>query len=194
VNAEERKQADDDDRAILFDLLLTRAFQKRKVMLSSGKESDFYIDCKKALTSDGLISIGSLFCYEIHRRFGRNIDGVGGLTMGADPLAVATCMTAWRCGFTQWNPFYIRKEPKKHGTEAWLEGPTFSEGARVVIVEDVITTGASTLKAIQRTRAHWLNPIFVLALVDRQEEHGRQNIENEGIPVHVLFTRADFPV
>ena len=179
-------------RQTLFDLLVAKSFQKRKVTLSSGKESDFYIDCKKSLTPEGLICIGALFCDEIHRRFGRDIDGVGGLTMGADPLAVAISMTAYARGLT-WPSFYIRKEPKKHGTEAWLEGPELIEGARVVIVEDVITTGASTLKAIQRARIHRLNPVFVMALVDRQEENGRQNIEAEGIPVEALFTRQDFP-
>lgn len=112
--------------------------------------------------------------------------------MGADPLAVATCLYAHHFRHVEWNPFYVRKEPKKHGTEQWLEGPTFEEGARVVILEDVITTGGSALKAIQRTRIHRLNPVLVVALVDRQEDNGRQNLEAEGIPVVSLFTRKDF--
>lgn len=183
----------DDDKTILLDLLRTRAFSKRKVILSSGKESDFYLDCKKALTAEALVCIGALFYQLVYERFGRDVQGVGGLTMGADPLAVATCTYAHYKKYLAWVPFYIRKDPKKHGTEAWLEGPELEEGARVVIVEDVITTGASTLKAIQRARIHRLNPVQVLALVDRNEENGRQNIEAEGIPVHALFNRSDFP-
>lgn len=181
-----------DDRTTLFDLLQARSFKRGKFTLASGRESDFYLDCKKALTAEGLACIGSLFSYHIHKRVGDDIQGVGGLTMGADPLAVATCMYARSFAHVEWNPFYIRKEPKKHGTEQWLEGPTFEEGARVVIVEDVITTGGSALKAIQRARIHRLNPVMVIALVDRCEDNGKQNLEAEGIPVHALFTRRDF--
>lgn len=201
MDQRERDQAYDDNRRHLLDLLTKKAFAKRQVTLSSGKTSDFYIDCKKALTGKGLRHVGEMFFEQIERRFTawtadfslKDIVGVGGLTMGADPLAVATVFAAQRRCFFELSPFYIRKEPKKHGTEAWLEGPDFQPGAKVVIVEDVITTGASTIKAIERARVHKLEPMLVLALVDRCEENGRQNIEALHVPVQPLFTRADFP-
>lgn len=192
---EERRNAILDDRETIYELLYQRAFKKGKFTLASGRASDFYLDCKKALTIDGLYAIGDLFVDAIYERFRselREFAGVGGLTMGADPLAVATCMRAWARGFTNLHPFYVRKEPKKHGTEQWIEGPAFEEGTRVIIVEDVITTGGSALKAIQRVRIHQLNPVMVVALVDRCEDNGRQTLEAEGIPVYALFNRKDF--
>lgn len=178
-------------RKRVLDLLRAHSFKRGKFTLSSGKESDFYLDCKKALTTPGLACIGTLFSGLIVKKF-PDIQGVGGLTMGADPLAVATCLYASMYWDVEWHPFYVRKEPKKHGTEQWIEGPALEEGARVVIVEDVITTGASAIKAIQRTRIHNLNPVLVLAIVDRCEDGGRQSIEAEGLPVISLFTRQDF--
>jgi orotate phosphoribosyltransferase len=186
------EEADSASRRTLLDLLTKRAFQKRHVTLPSGELSDFYIDCKKALTSEGLYCAGQLFCNEIYRRYGRTIEGVGGLTIGANLLTAATCMIARDRWLTDWVPFCVRE--KLHNVEARLEGPTLNEGARVVILEDTIMTGASALKAIQRTRLCRLNPIFVLALVDRGDENGRSNIEAEGISVHALFTRHDFLV
>lgn len=181
-----------EDRLTLFDLLQARSFKRGKFTLASGRESDFYLDCKKALTAEGLGCAGLLFAHAIWKRFKGDIQGVGGLTMGADPLAVATCLFAHKTLHVNWVPFYVRKEPKKHGTEQWIEGPTLEEGARVVIIEDVITTGGSALKAIQRARVHRFNPIMVVALVDRCEDNGRQTLEAEGIPVTALFTRRDF--
>lgn len=187
-----------EDRDVLLDLLRTRSFRRGKFTLSSGRESDFYLDCKKALTATGLACVGRLLAglivrkFAVDRKFFTDIRGVGGMTMGADPLAVATCLHARAALNVEWEPFYVRKEPKKHGTEQWIEGPTLEEGACVVIVEDVITTGASAFKAIQRARIHRLNPVLVLALVDRCEDNGRQGIEAEGLPVVPLFTRQDF--
>ena len=184
--------ADRYAREFILQQLKKRAFKQGKFTLSSGKESDFYLDCKKALTPDCLSAIGETFTDMIFERKGSDIQGVGGMTMGADPLAVATCVWAWDHGVGLWAPFYVRKEPKKHGTEQWIEGPELDEGARVVIVEDVITTGASAIKAIHRARIHKLNPVLVLALVDRCEDNGKQTIEAEGMPVVPMFTRLDF--
>lgn len=200
----EREQAFQDSRRIVLGLLIEHAFQRRRVTLSSGKESDFYINCKRALTQKGLHHIGEMV-YETIERYvatdvsdtvsAQDIVGVGGLTMGADPIAVATSLAACRTGrHFRLSPFSVRKEPKKHGTEDWIEGPYFYDGSPVVIVEDVITTGASTIKAIERARIGKLAPVLVIALVDRQEENGRQNVEATGVPVRTLFTRADFPL
>lgn len=158
-----------------------------KFTLSSGKESDFYIDCKKSYTPTILAKISYSFRELIWQNKLSRAVGCGGLTMGADPLAVALAMA----GNGLW-PFYVRKEPKKHGTLSWMEGPDFEPGADLLILEDVITTGASAIKAIERVREHGLNPIAVLALVDRQEENGKKNIEAQGIPVYSILEKQDF--
>lgn len=185
----------DTHRKTLHTLLVERAFRRGEFTLSSGKKSDIYLDCKKAFTPAGLEAAGELIVDEVFKQLGKFcvVDGVGGLTMGADPLAVATALAARSCDEKQgWAPFYVRKEPKKHGTEQWIEGPELAPGARVVVVEDVITTGASTIKAIERCRIHGLVPQLVVAIVDRCEENGRANILATGVPVRALFERKDF--
>jgi orotate phosphoribosyltransferase len=179
-------------RARLLALLTERSFKKQKVLLSSGKESDFYIDCKKTvLTAEGHYLVGHLFFEAIRARAPEAV-GVGGITMGADPLASAVSLIS----HTEQHPlhaFYVRKEPKGHGTGQWIEGlAAFEKGARVAIVEDVVTTGASTIKAIERSRAEGLEPVGAFALVDR-EEGGREAVEATGVKVHALFCRRDFP-
>ncbi|MFT3842973.1 MAG: orotate phosphoribosyltransferase [Myxococcaceae bacterium] len=181
-----------DDRARLLALLTARSFKKQKVVLSSGKESDFYIDCKKTvLTAEGHALVGASLFREILEKT-PNVVGVGGLTMGADPIASSVALVSHQ----QKHPldaFYVRKEPKGHGTGQWIEGLTsFQPGAKVAIVEDVVTTGASTIKAIERARSEGLDPVAAFALVDR-DEGGREAIEKTGVKVHALFKRGDFP-
>ncbi|MFZ5445660.1 MAG: orotate phosphoribosyltransferase [Myxococcota bacterium] len=173
-------------------MLTERSYAKRKVVLSSGRESDFYIDCKKTvLTAEGHWLTGKLMFAGVRARFPAAV-GVGGLTMGADPLASAVATVSFLGGFPL-HAFLVRKEPKGHGTGQWIEGLTaFTAGAKVVIVEDVVTTGASTIKAIERARAEGLEPIGAFAVVDRQEG-GREAVEATGVPVASLFTRGDFP-
>ena len=118
--------------------------------------------------------------------------GVGGLTMGADPLASSVALVSHLAN-KPLQAFLVRKEPKGHGTGQWIEGKSsLADGAEVAIVEDVITTGASTIKAIERARAENLKPVAAFALVDRQEG-GREAIEALGVKVYSLFTREDFP-
>jgi orotate phosphoribosyltransferase len=176
----------------LLALLTEKSFAKKKVVLSSGKESNFYIDCKKTvLTAEGHVLVGRAL-FALVREKAADAVGVGGLTMGADPLASAVALTSFLEGHPL-NAFYVRKEPKGHGTGQWLEGLTaFSSGAKVAILEDVVTTGASAIKAIERSRAEGLNPVGAFALVDR-DEGGREAIEATGVKVHALFTRHDFP-
>jgi orotate phosphoribosyltransferase len=180
------------DRARLLALLTEKSYQKKKVTLSSGKESDFYIDCKKVmLTALGHVLIGQAL-FELIRERAPQAVGVGGLTMGADPIASAVSLTSQLKG-QPLDAFYVRKEPKGHGTGQWIEGLTaFARGAKVAVVEDVVTTGASTLKAIERIRSEGLEPVAAFALVDR-EEGGREAIEAGGVKVHALFSRRDFP-
>ena len=178
-------------RARLLGLLKQRSFERRQVTLSSGKSSDFYIDSKQTvLSAEGHFLVGQLFHALIEDR-APHAEAVGGLTMGADPLASATSLVSFLAGRPR-AAFYVRKEPKGHGTGQWIEGARhLRTGAPVVIVEDVITTGASTLKAIERTREHPLQVTHVLALVDRDEEGGRAAVEREA-PVTALFSRRDF--
>lgn len=180
------------DRRRLLELLTERSYAKRKVVLSSGRESDFYIDCKKTvLTAEGHWLVGRLMFQAVRARFPGAV-GVGGLTMGADPLASAVSLVSF-LGGAPLQGFLVRKEPKGHGTGQWIEGrSSLPAGAKVVVVEDVVTTGASTIKAIERARAEGLEPIGAVALVDRQEG-GREAIEALGVPVLALFARSDFP-
>jgi orotate phosphoribosyltransferase len=197
------------DRARLLELLRTLSFERRKVVLASGRESDFYVDCKRtALTAEGHVLVGRLLLERI-RRLPPPVHGVGGLTLGADPIASAVATASflelerWRAQDhvaserTEGPPaiydaFIVRKEPKGHGTGQWIEGRrTLPDGSRVVVIEDVVTTGGSALKAIERCRAEQLVPVACLALVDRQEG-GREAIEEQGVPLQALYTRGDF--
>jgi orotate phosphoribosyltransferase len=176
-------------RGRLLELLRTRSFQEREVVLSSGLKSNFYIDCKQvSLDAEGACLIGELFHLVIEEIAPRAV-AVGGLTMGADPLATATSLLSFQLG----NPraaFLVRKEPKGHGTGQWVESTKLPPGAPVVILEDVITTGASTLRAIERSRGAGLEVVCALGLVDRLEG-GREAVVAE-TPLTTLFTRRDF--
>jgi orotate phosphoribosyltransferase len=180
------------DRRRLLAMLTELSYAKKKVVLSSGRESDFYIDCKKTvLTAEGHWLVGKLMFTGTRSKFPTAI-AVGGLTMGADPLASAVSLVSF-LGQAPLQAFLVRKEPKGHGTGQWIEGlSSLPAGAPVVIVEDVITTGASTIKAIERARAEGLVPVGAFTLVDR-EEGGREAIEATGVPVVSLFARSDFP-
>ena len=181
------------DRERLLELLTRLAYEKRKVTLSSGRESDFYLDTKQAsLTAEGHVLVGRLVMAEIRAHFA-GARAVGGMTMGADPIASAAALTSFLESPPGIPAFYVRKEPKGHGTGQWLEGKkSIPKGAAVAVVEDVVTTGASTLKAVERVRSEGFSVLGVVALVDR-EEGGRQAVEASGIPLRALFRRSDFP-
>lgn len=181
----------DRDRSRLLETLTRLSFERRKVTLSSGRESDFYIDCKKtALTGEGHFLIGRLLFAEIRSRTPEAI-AVGGLTLGADPLASAVSLTSYLSGHPL-HAFIVRKEPKGHGTGQWVEGlSNLHPGDEVAIVEDVVTTGASTLKAIERVQLEGLQVTHAFALVDRLEG-GRDLVESKGYRLATLFTRKDF--
>jgi orotate phosphoribosyltransferase len=179
------------DRTRLLDILRTLSFERRKVILASGRESDFYIDCKRtALTAEGHVLIGRLL-FDRVRKIRPLVRGVGGLTLGADPIGSAIALTSFLEGEPV-DSFIVRKEPKGHGTGQWIEGrKTIPDGSRVVVLEDVVTTGGSAIKAIERCRAEKLEPVACLALVDRAEG-GREAIEALGVPLQSLFERKDF--
>jgi orotate phosphoribosyltransferase len=176
-------------RARLLELLRKKAFQEREVVLSSGLKSNFYIDCKQvSLDPEGAYLIGELFDHVI-AEIAPNAVAAGGLTLGADPLATATSIASFQAGRPR-AAFIVRKEPKGHGTNQWLESTPLPPGAEVVILEDVITTGASTLRAIERARLAGLTVVHALGLVDRLEG-GREAVVAE-TPLTTLFTRRDF--
>jgi len=177
-------------RTRLLELLTKLSYEQREVTLASGKRSNFYIDCKQAvLTAEGHFLTGTVIC-DLLANVAPEVRAVGGLTMGADPIASAVATVSWQLG-RPLDAFYVRKEPKGHGTQKWVEGDkTVRPGTPVAIVEDVCTTGASTLSAIERARLHGLEVKRVIALVDR-EEGGREAVEREA-PFTALFRRSDF--
>jgi orotate phosphoribosyltransferase len=178
-----------NERERLKKIIIDLSYEKRKVTLASGRESDFYFDGKQTtLHPEGGYLTGKLFFEAIKDVMG--IEGVGGLTLGADPIATATSVVS----FLEDQPipaFIIRKEPKGHGTGAWLEGrKNLRQGAKVVIVEDVVTTGGSSLKAVRRAEEEGLEVLGVVTLVDR-EEGGREQIEKEGFWLKSIFTKSE---
>jgi orotate phosphoribosyltransferase len=176
-------------RARLLELLRTNAFQEREVVLSSGLRSNFYIDCKQvSLDAEGACLIGELFFAMIEHLAPRAV-AVGGLTLGADPLATATSVVSFQRERPR-TAFIVRKEPKGHGTTQWIEHAKLPPDPEVVILEDVVTTGAATLKAIERARLTGFRVVHALGLVDRLEG-GREAVERE-TPLTTLFTRRDF--
>lgn len=175
----------DELKAIIREL----SYEQRQVTLASGRTSDFYFDGKQTtLHARGSLLTGKAFFEEL-QQFEGPIQGVGGMTMGADPIATATAIAADLQG-VELHAFIIRKEPKGYGTGQWLEGrKNLPPGSRVVIVEDVVTSGGSSLKAVDRARAEGLEVVGIITLVDR-EEGGRETIEAAGLPLRAVFTKS----
>lgn len=168
-------------------LLLERSVQRGEFTLASGLKSSYYIDCRPTtMSAEGLALIGALGLEAI-RQAGWRPDAIGGLTMGADPVAYAVAAASWSSP-PPIDAFSVRKESKGHGTKRQVEG-NFRAGARVVVVEDVITTGGSALQAITALREAGANIVGVLAVVDR-EQGGREKIEASVSDVVVLTTTS----
>jgi orotate phosphoribosyltransferase len=179
----------EQERAELMQIIRELSYEQREVTLASGRKSNFYFDGKQTtLHPRGAVLVGRAF-YAALQKFSAPVAGVGGLTLGADPIATATSMISSLEG----NPipaFIIRKEPKGHGTGQWLEGrKNVQPGSKVVIVEDVVTTGGSSVKAIDRARAEGLEVLGVITLVDR-EEGGRETFEQLNMPFQAIFTKS----
>ncbi len=177
----------------LIKLILKRSFKftkKPAFKLASGKMSNFYFNCKPTtLSSEGMLLIGNLLYKLISKeKTWVAVKAIGGLTLGADPVANAITYTS---GLKRkpLEAFVVRKEPKKHGTMLWIEGYV-EKGDKVLIVEDVITTGSSTLNAINRAKECGLKVMGVVVLIDRQEG-GREAVEAMGIPFKALLTKEE---
>src|SRR4051812_5356798 len=165
-------------RRQLIELLARRSARRGNFTLASGKHSSFYIDCRlTTMSPEGLSSIGPIGLALIRER-GWDPDSVGGLTLGADPVSYAISYASASAGRPV-RAFTVRKEAKTHGTGKLIEGP-FEATDRVVVIEDVITTGGSALRAVEAIRGAGAQVLGVLAVVDR-EEGGREAIEAAGI-------------
>ena len=181
-----------EERDRLLHLLKKKSYREGRVVLASGKESDFYIDCRQtSLAAEGHRLIGRLFLQLIQANF-PEATAVGGPTLGADPLVSAVSLTSELEAGRSLDAFIVRKEAKGHGTGAWIEGmANLKAGDQVVLLEDVVTTGGSSLKAVRRAEEAGLKVLGILVLVDRLEG-GRENIEKAGYKLVSLYTRADF--
>ena len=176
-------------RTRLLELLRQHALLRESVVLSSGRRSSYYLDARQVLLDpEGAELAGVLG----HRALAPAAPrAVGGLTLGADPLVSAISAAAWRAG-ERWTGFYVRKEAKRHGLQQWIEGPFIEEGAPVAVVDDVLTTGGSILRAVEAARRAGGVVVAALVVVDR-EEGGRARVEEEldGAPLSSLVTAGE---
>ena len=163
-------------RQELLRLLAAKSFRLGEFKLSSGASSDYYVDCRTTtLDAKGARLTGQVFLEEIRAR-GWKPQAIGGLTMGADPIVAAVAVTSGEV-----HGFLVRRAEKQHGTGQRIEG--FQEkGRQVVIVDDVCTTGASTIQAIEAAREFGFQIVGVMCLVERQEAGGRPNVEKAAAP------------
>ena len=175
-------------RRRLAELLKKTCFKQGRFILASGKESNYYFDARVgSLSAEIAFCIASLILEKIQND---RIDAVGGLTLGADPIVGALVALSYQQGMPL-NGFIVRKQEKKHGTQKCIEGPALDEHSRVVIIDDVVTTGASTVQAIDAARACGAQIVRVIAVVDRNEG-AREAIAACGMQLESLFSIDEF--
>jgi orotate phosphoribosyltransferase len=175
-------------RARLLELLHRDAYAERDLTLASGQKSYQYVDCKEVtLTGEGHDLVGRCFLHLLDEvEAGAPHDACGGMSMGADPLCSALSLIAFQNG-RELNALFVRKEPKGHGTGRFLEGTgRVKEGARVVVLEDVVTTGGSSLQAVERLRDGGFVVDTVLGIVDRKAG-GTEKLAAAGLQLTCLF-------
>ena len=166
----------------LLTLLAQQAYRFGDFSLASGKKSSHYVNCKPvSLSGPGLLSISSLFLKQLNE----SDSAVAGLTLGADPLVSGVVMLAAQSGINL-SGLIVRKEAKGHGTGAWLEGPLPPKGSVITVLEDVVTTGGSSLKAVEKLRNQGYLVNQVLAIVDR-EEGGVDAMTKADLDLNSLF-------
>ncbi len=174
-------------RQELLEMLAKKSFCLGEFKLSSGSTSDYYVDCRTTtLDARGAQLVGQVFLEEI-REQSWEADAIGGLTLGADPIVVAVAVVSGTM-----HGFLVRKAEKQHGTGRRIEG--FAEkGKRVVIVDDVCTTGASTVEAIEVAREFGFEVVGAMCLVERQDAHGRPSVEKAAAPAPfvAIFTATE---
>jgi orotate phosphoribosyltransferase len=171
---------------LLLDLLVKNAYKEGDFTLSSGQKSSYYINGKQVtLDPQGALLVGRLFLSML----AKDTNGVAGLTLGADPIVTAVTVVS---AYENRNipALIIRKEAKGHGTQAYIEGLTLPQGAKIVVLEDVVTTGQSALIAVQRLKDAGYKVEEIIALVDRQQG-GAQLYESKGLKFNSIFTIED---
>jgi len=180
-----------DYRAELFELIRTRSFGRGKILLASGRESDYYIDMRPTTVHPaGATCVGELVVDALE---GVAVDFVGGLEMGAVPIATAAAIASHRRG-RHIGAFFVRKKPKDHGAKKLVEGLPKGEtlkGRNVVVVEDVTTTGGSAMQAVAALRDEGANIVLVLTIVDRLEG-AADNFAAECLRFRALYTADEF--
>lgn len=174
-------------RARLVELLRERSYRRRRVILASGRESDFYIDGKQTtLHAEGAWLVGNL----VFDHLRPEVRGIGGLVIGADPIASATAAVSFHRGRPV-HAFLVRKDAKGHGTARFVEGrENLPDGTPVCVVEDTVTTGGSLLRAVDRCEAEGLRVVQCLTIVDR-EEGGAEALAERGLTLDVLVRRSE---
>lgn len=178
------------DRQRLKEILLDKSYREGTFTLTSGKTSDFYIDGKQTtLSAEGAYLCGKLL-FELIDNSGEKIDAIGGMTLGADPLVTATSIVS----FLEKKPipaFIVRKEAKGHGTGNYIEGlKNMPEGCTVALVEDVVTTGGTLIKVIERVESQGFKVGLVATVVERQEG-GVEVLKDAGYRLESIFTREE---
>ncbi len=175
-----------DARETLIAELREHALILGEVTLSSGEKADYYVDAKRAtLRQPGFAAMGELVANEAVER---GAVAVGGLTMGADPIASAAIADP---AGRHLLAFFVRKERKEHGLQRWVEGPLLDSGSPVLIVEDVVTTGGSTIKAIERCRDEGLEVVGVVTVLDRLAGGAERISEASGGAPYAALTTID---
>tara|TARA_B100001113_G_C21049194_1_gene595926 strand:+ start:52 stop:666 length:615 start_codon:yes stop_codon:yes gene_type:complete len=196
----------DTFRRMVKEKIKDECYKRGDFTLSSGKKSEHYLNCKPVtLNGDGIFYLGTLLLDKIYEN--HNAKGVAGMTLGADPLVTSVVMLHAAREYAyggncetchEWVPheyasLIVRKEPKGHGTQAWIEGPELPKGSEVIVLEDVVTTGASSIKAVEKLREHGYVVNEVLAVVDRHEyEDTRELWKKHNLNINSLFVIEDF--
>ncbi len=181
-----------EERAELLELIVRHSFERRKVVLTSGRESDFYLDLRTTMLRPRGLQLAGQLLFDRLRR-GPRVDSVGGMVVAAVPV-VASVVLAAANAEDEWRDlvgFFVRKEAKKHGMGKQIEG-AFTPGQSVCLVEDTMTTGGSTLEALVAVEAAGGKPVRVLCVLDRGEG-AREAFAARGLELESIFTRKDLP-
>ncbi|MCP4650574.1 MAG: orotate phosphoribosyltransferase [PVC group bacterium] len=179
-----------DTRKRLLTVLKRKSFKKKRVVLASGKVSNYYFDGRiTSLSSEGAYCIGKIILDMLKKN---KIDAIGGLTLGADPIIGAVSTLSFKTK-NPINGFIVRKETKKYGMQNLIEGTPLKKSSRVVIVDDVVTTGSSTIKAIEAVQKLGCKIVRVIAVVDRLEG-AKENIAKCGLELESIFTIKNFKI